>query len=256
MSDTEVKILDYKTLIELNETLDYTADSILHLKEGVNGYLDFILDQMQGQVDELERMMDEAKQRLDEAEEELSSCEASQEYDEEDKCWRPSCNSEKSAVNAARREYDECRDKYERAKDILSDVKREIEKYHQRPTFIEPGGGEYTLEYLAKDHTDAATQKMDKIIEVVEEYLASKASLTGESVSVSAIHDEAVEALNEEKKNPSGEKAEKFRAATEQVREQMAHDMPTNVSSNVVAVCPGCHRPFPLCVCQRLRERG
>lgn len=255
MSDTEIKILDYKTLIQLNENLDYTADSLLRVIDAVNQYFDFVLDQIRCQVDEIETSMNEAKERLDEAEEDLSSCEASQEYDEEDRCWRPSCDCEKAAVYAARREYEEWQEKYNKAKDILSDVEREIEKYHQRPGIIIPGGGESTLEYLAKEHTDASTKKLDEIIQVVEEYLASRASLAGGNKSVSDVHEEALEALEEEKKSTNSEKAEKFRAAADEVRERMVHDMPTNAPSNEVVICSGCHRPIPLCICQRVRER-
>lgn len=255
MSDTEIKILDYRTLIQLNENLDYTADSLLRVIAGVNQYFDFVLDQIQRQVEEIERAMNEAKERLDEAEEALSSCEASQEYDEEDGCYYPSCDFEKADVTAARREYEEWQEKYNKAKSILADVEREIEKYHQRPSFVIPGGGESTLESLAKEHTDASTKKMDEIIEVVEEYLASRANLTGENKSVSDVHEESLEALEEEKKSTNHEKAEKFRAAAEGVRERMVHDMPSNALSNEVVICAGCHRPLPLCICPRIRER-
>ena len=188
MSDTQVKILDYTTLIQLNETLDYTADSLMRIRDGVNQYFDFILDQMQRQVDEIERLMEEAKQRLEEAEADLSSCESSQEWDEEDHCYRPSCDYEKAEVNSARREYDEWQSKYEKAKSILSDVKSEIDKYHQRPGIITPGGGDFTIEYTSGEHTDSSIKKMDEIIEVVEEYINGEDGLVLKSRKTNTKH--------------------------------------------------------------------
>lgn len=255
MWDTQVKILDYTTLIQLNETLDYAADSLLRIKEGVNQYFDFVLDQMQRQVDELANMMNEAKQRLDDAESDLSSCESSQRWDDDDKCYYPSCDSEKAYVNSARHEYEELRDKYEEAKNILSDVKYEIDRYHQRPGIIIPGGAEFTLEYTAKDHTDSATKKMNEIIETVEEYLGAKSSLNGECKTVSEIHSEAIKALDAEKEGSNDEKAGQFREASKQIREDMARETPANAYANELVICSYCHRPSSLCICQRLREK-
>ena len=255
MSDTQVKILDYTTLIQLNETLDYTADSLMRVRDGVNQYFDFILDQMQRQVDEIEGLVEEAKQRLEEAEADLSSCESSQEWDEDDHCYRPSCDYEKAEVNSARREYDEWQSKYEKAKGILSDVKSEIDKYHQCPGIITPGGGDFTIEYTSGEHTNSSTKKMDEIIEVVEEYIGAKSNLSGDSKTVAQVHSEALEALEGEKKDNNNEKAAKFRASSEDVRERMARTQPSHATANEIVICSGCHRPLPLCICQRVRER-
>lgn len=255
MADTQVRILDYTTLIQLNETLDYTADSLMRIKDGMNQYLDFVLEQMQLQVDEIEQQMEEAKRRLEEAESDLSSCESSQEWDEEDKCYHPSCDYEKAAVSSARHEYEALRDKYEKAQKIMSDVKYEIDKYHQRPGIITPGGGDFTLEYTSQDHTDAATDKMNEIIEVVEEYLGAKATLSGNIKTASDIHNEAIEQLDNEKKNGDSSKTEKFKEASARIRREQADETPANATANEVVICSGCHRPLAICVCQRIRER-
>ena len=112
MNDTSAYILDPKSLVELNNTLIYSADSILKLLDEVKNYLSGVQEVLANQVEVLASELEASEQALAAAEEALRSCEASQEWDEVELEYYPSCSSELSAVDDAREFRDECKRKY------------------------------------------------------------------------------------------------------------------------------------------------
>ena len=103
MSEPSAHIRDHQSLIELNNTLEYSADSILKILEQVDSYLKGVIEALKKQMKVLEEELRAAEESLAEAEKAHSSCLASQrwveEYEDEDGnthggYYTPSCNSE------------------------------------------------------------------------------------------------------------------------------------------------------------------
>lgn len=240
MADSKVIIHDYRTLIQLNDALDYCGDSLLKLLKEVDNYLQKCMRAFEEQRDILKEQLAIAEQQLQEAEQAYSNCIASQsEYTDEDGNTHisPSCSSERSTVELARRHKEACKRNLEKAESIFSDCKYEIEQYKFYDILIRPNGGEKTLEYLAKHHTDEAQAKLNKILEIVEKYLGRPLQQTQPNESL-----------------PSN-KASQFRKATERVQAEQKSESSDIVDANVSMVCKGCHRPLPICICSRTREK-
>lgn len=252
MSSSDIRIYDYYSLVQLNESIDYCADSLQKIIRSVNGYLESIVNGMESQLSAIKDEVDSAKERLDNAEDNLAECERNQEWDEEEKEYRPSCSCEQSCLAAARRDYEEVSRKYEDAQRIVSSVKYEIDEYHKPRGVIMPGGAESTLKYLAEEHSASSTKKMDAIIEVIEEYLGARASISGRVLSQQEVRKKA-----EDIHMNNAQKAEEFMMASEKIRKRQKEESSShNISdADTIVICPGCHRPIPICRCARTRER-
>ena len=248
MSEPSAHIRDHQSLIELNNTLEYSADSILKILEQVDAYLKGVIEALKKQMKVLEEELRAAEEALAEAEKAHSSCVASQrwvdEYEDEDGnthggYYTPSCNSEASAVERCREERDRCQEKYEKAKCICDDCEHEIDEYKKEPGFIIPPGGEKLMEALAKDHTDKATSKMRDILAVVEKYLRYNMSTKASCLSPE-------------------EKKERFNNAIQKVIERQQNENYGSrqiADANRVIRCPRCGRPPIACICNNTRER-
>ncbi len=240
MTDSKVHISDYTSLIRLNDALDYCGDSLLKLLQEVDAYLQTMLQVFENQWNYFKQQLEQAEQKLREAEQNLANCESSQEWDEEDQCYRPSCSAERSSVESAKNRYYDCKEKYDKACSIVSDCKHEIDEYKFAGGFFRPAGGEKTLEYMAKEHTDEAMRKMDEILNiVVKEYLGRSLAETNPNESL-----------------PS-EKAQNFKDASEKVKDKQKAEASSNkiADANVAMVCSGCKRPIPICICANIREK-
>lgn len=236
--DGKVLIHDYKELVHLKDAMDYCGDSFIKILSEVDGYLKSCMRAFEGQRDVLKEQLDRAGEELSAAENALSSCESSQEWDEEDECYHPSCNAEKRHVESARRHRDECQRKYDEACRIVSDCAGQIERYKEPGGFFTPPGGEKTLEYLARQHTKDGIGKMDAILDVVvKEYLGRTIQETPVAESLPT------------------DKTEQFKKASEAVKEKQKEESAILADANVSMICPGCKRPYPICVCARNRER-
>lgn len=261
MCSSKAYIRDHQSLIELNNVLDYSADSILKILESVNSYLEGVQEALSKQMAMLEEELQKAKEKLAKAEKALSDCKSSQKWDEEDEVYRPSCSSETSRVQSAREKRDLCQEKYDKAQHIVNECKSEIDKYKQSGGFIIPPGGEKTLEYIAQEHTDKATAKMKEILEVVEEYLKCSMSIkscyASSAGSIPAKHSDS-SGNNEDKPLSQGEKKEKFANAIQKViaRQHSENYGDRQIAdANRVMICPGCKRPLVACICPHTRER-
>ncbi|MDR0540984.1 MAG: hypothetical protein LBH19_02100 [Dysgonamonadaceae bacterium] len=258
MTDSKVIIKDASSLLRLRDALDFCGDSLLKLLREVDNYLQAILQQFERQRDcfkeqleQAEQALQEAEQALQEAENDYSDCLASQrEYEDEDghTYVSPSCSSERSCVESARRHKDECqaaRDECKRKLDaaerIVSDCKHEIDEYKFRGGILRPNGAEYTLEYIADGHTEEAIRKMDEIVEVIEEYLGRRLAETNPNDGLTSTQ------------------AQKFQAASEKVKAKQKSEAESNkiADANAEGICPNCKQPIANCQCARSEnQRG
>jgi len=251
MSDTSAYIRDHRSLIELNNTLGYSADSILKLLDSVKSYLEGVQDVLAKQVEYLANELEVAEQALSEAEDNLRSCEASQVWDEEEHEYYPSCSSESQAVARAREIRDECKQKYDEGCRINGDCIQEIELYQKDGGIIFPPGGEKLLEHLAVEHTNSATKKMQEILDTVEDYIRTRVTTRGfYSNSDLAASDEG--RSGEDRPLADEEKEERFKNAIRNVVERQQDQNYGDrkiADANRVMKCPKCARPMAACVC-------
>lgn len=265
MSEPSAHIRDHQSLIELNNTLEYSADSILKILEQVDAYLKGVIEALKKQMKVLEEELRAAEEALAEAERTHSSCLASQrwvdEYKDEDGnthggYYTPSCDSEASAVERCREECKRCQERYERAKCICDDCEHEIDEYKKDPGFVTPPGGEKLMEALAKEHTDNATSKMRDILEVVERYLRYNMSTKASCFSTTLT---GVDVVNGSSNTLSPEeKKERFNSAIQKVIERQQSENCGSrqiADANRVIGCPRCGRPPIACICSNARER-
>lgn len=265
MNEPSAHIRDHQSLIELNNTLEYSADSILKILEQVDAYFKGVIESLKKQMKMLEEELRAAEEALAEAEKAHSSCVASQrwveEYEDEDGntyggYYTPSCDSEASEVERCREERDRCQERYEKAKCIYDDCKHEIEEYKKVPGFTTPPGGEKLMEALAKDHTDKATSKMREILAVIEKYLRYNMSTKSSANSCAPVDFNETNASNNVL-TPE-EKKERFKQATQKVIERQQNENYGSrkiADANRVIRCPGCGRPPIACICNNTRER-
>ena len=252
MSEPSAYICDHQSLIELNNTLEYCADSILKILEQVNEYLKGVRETMEAQKKVVEEALKEAEEKLKEAEESLNACEASQEWDEEEKEYRPDCSCEVNQVRLVREIRDKCQERLNEVQKIVDECNYEIEQYKEPGGIlcIPPPGGEKTLENLAKEHTNNATNKMRDILDVVEKYLRYNMSKSRASTNI------------EEKLTKSTltkeEKKERFETAIKRVIDRQENESRRYhneiAEANRVMICPRCGRPFVACICSKKRE--
>ncbi len=265
MTDSTVYIRDHTSLIELNNTLEYSADSMLKILESVNGYLEGVLKALEEQLKALEERLKAAEEALSVAESAYSSCLASQRWVDEDEdgnggYYTPSCSSEESDVESCRQERDRCQEEYDKGKRIYDECEYEIRQYREPGGMVTPPpGGEKTLEYLAKDHTDAATKKMRDILEVVERYLKANMSIHGESFSTVISSESVATSDNPNASLTPEQKTERFKsgiAAVIRKQNESNYGSRQLADANRVIKCPRCHRPLVACICDvNTRER-
>lgn len=260
--EPRVNILDDNSLAELQEAQRFASDSIMKVVAHVNEFLDSMIKNMEEQKKMLEEQVKVAKERLDQAEKDYSDCLSSQEYDEEDKCYRPSCDCEAADVDNCREEYDKLKENDEKAERVLSDSKDELSKYHEPGGIITPPGGEALMKYLATEHTDKANEKLDKIKECVSNYLSVSCNIRNARIQRNAeqeqLYEDGVKDLEEEAEANEAQtqidKATAFRNANETLQKKMSEMGYRN--ANAIAICPRCKRPVNVCICQHILERS
>lgn len=252
MGGSNIYIRDHRSLVELNNTLGYSADSILKLLDSVKNYLEGVCKALAQQVEYLASELEEAEQALSEAEDDLRSCEALQEWDEDENEYRPSCNVESRAVTRAREVRDECQRKYDEGCRIKGECDAEIELYQEPGGLITPPGGEKTLEYLAIEHTESATKKMQEILDVIDEYISTPIFIGNPpgNIDTSTVSD-SVRPI-EDRPLTDEDKEERFKNTVSKVIERQQEQ---NYGDNKIAdanramKCPICNRPMAACIC-------
>lgn len=247
-----VYISDHRTLVDLGNALHYTGDSILRLREAVDDYFKSVERAMEDKIGEFRNKLNQAQQWLSAAQSALNSCRSRRYYDSEKERWvEPNCSCEERDVRNAQREVDRIQKIIDKLESIKSDVEREFSEYRQPVGIITPGGGHGVLEWLGDSHTKAATQKMDRILEIVEQYLRVSFSKYG---APSTIPDTASGSMSVENSAIEGDKAERFRKGVERIAERdKAQDYGDRALNkpNAVSLCSRCNRPKIACTCPR-----
>lgn len=258
MNEPSSYIRDHQSLVELNNTLEYTADSILKILEQVNAYIQGVKKVLKEQMEMLQEELRAAEEKLSDAEQALSDCEDSQKWDEEKEEYLPSCSWQKGRVKLAREIRDKCKERVEKAQKIIDECEYEISEYKRPPGIFTPAGGEKTMEYLAQDHTDKATGKLREILEVVEEYLKFPMSAKKGFGTAAAPDSNMADSSSDTVSLSPEQKKERFENAIQKVIERQHSEnygYSRVADANRVMKCPRCGRPAVACICSNTRER-
>lgn len=251
-------ISDHQSLIDLANTIIYTGESVTDLREAVDGYFKAVEEAMSRKIEEVRAELSRAEAALQQAEAALSSCEASGYYDDDGDYHEPNCSCERSEVREAQREVDRIEKKLKKMESVQSELKSELDKYRQPFGFTSPGGGDGILKWLGESHSKDSNDRMQTILNAVEEYIRTSARRNGTSSFTSSGNMPQSSCFESD---TDREKRNKFRQATERVLERQREADNGNRSvrqANAVALCSGCNRPIIACTCPngpRERER-
>ncbi|MCM1451132.1 MAG: hypothetical protein NC102_02650 [Clostridium sp.] len=253
---TGAYISDHRMLVDLGNAVHYAGDSIMRLREAVDGYFRSIEYAMEQKIEEANNRLRAAEESLSIAQSALSACRESGYYDDEKEEYiEPNCSCEERDVRSAEKEVSRIHSIIEKLERIKSEVGCEFNRYRQPFGIIAPGGGDGILQWLGENLTKDASEKMKQILEIVEKYLRVNIGRNSPSYRSDAPND-----MRPDGHGPSEEKKkDKFRQGIEQIIERQSannHGDHQLHGNNTVALCPGCHRPIIACVCGReARER-
>lgn len=270
MSNSKICILDHNSLAELNNSFEYAADSVLKVREAVNEYLNGVIKVMESQLERVVQRYETAKEnlkaargRLDAAKERFAAIKENMTHsmDGAEDVAGVIVSATYGAANAAslgvvgglvaaaqadyeraQRNYDKWEKNYNTAKEVLQQCKTYKSDWEYQNLLS--WGGDFYLEMLGKNDTDSATEKLRRIIEVVEKYL---------NVSIASNRNRStdnVEILNKEDKRKIQINSEK-KVRNEQIYEMNYHNI---ANANRVAKCKECGRPLSICVCRSIRK--
>lgn len=238
-----IYISDHHSIMDLGNTIVYTGESIIALREAVDGYFKAVEDAMEKRLDQVRIQLQQAEKQLSNAEEALSSCKSSRTYYEDEDEDEPDCSCEERDVAEARDEVNRIQEIIKKLECIKSDVEREIYEYRQPFGIITPGGGDGVLASLSENYTKTASERISEILDIFQEYQNVRIIKNGDSNYVPDSSEPIEQTCN---------KAEEYREASKRILQKQHDDdygsRQINIG-NVVALCPGCHRPIVACIC-------
>lgn len=252
MLEQGVFIRDVHSLEELNNVFEYTSESMANIEENVSGYINGVMAVLEHQLESIREQLEQAQQELSEAEADLSSCESSQEWDDEDGCYRPSCDCERSAVSDARREVDKWQRKYDKGKDIVDQCQREIDDYNAPGGLLSPPGGHCLIEYMCDQQTPNITEQLREHIDGVEDVLNS--DVGGEASSGDIQTNPHVKESDQARSQSDRLAAFKAAAAGVKQEQAIASELHHIQDANRAMRCPSCGMPLALCTCRNLHR--
>lgn len=265
--------VDINALYSLNGAINRTSKKLNDIGESIDSYLHNTIERLQKTIDYFQerlnvaqREVDKALKELYKAESDYSSCLRSQQEkkDEDGRTYYvPSCSFQGARVNLCRQavqQTEKIRDvwkqKVEAAERIRNDCEREIDRYNDLGGLTHPSGGKGILTYLAEDHSNTASSKLEDTINAVQDIL-SYSFETGES-SYTPVPDVMYEMQNIEYiEKVYDNKREQFEEGKRKLDESI--DKLNKERSCIFEICPHCHKfKHAGCYCgrgQHERER-
>lgn len=231
-TDTSYRMLDVGAFQQFQKDLNTTGESTQKVLEGVDHYVQGVLEELKRHIDIIKEKVEDAREDLRDAEAALSACRESQEYDEESGEYKPSCNCEERDVERSEAILNEWENRFKQAEGVYSEVERETNDYYAMPDFLYQGGGDYVLTDLAGRHTTEAISAMDSIIDVSSEYLG-----TDVREIESELDDDSFQESISNNRQAMVEELAKFNPPV----------------SDAVVICDVCGRPKYICTCQHDR---
>ena len=244
MAEQGAYIRDVHSLEELNNMIEYSGEAMANIEENVSSYINGVKDVLDKQLEFIREQLDKALEKLHEAEEDLCDCEASQTEDEDGNIT-PSCNMERWAVQAARREVDEWQKKYDKGKSIVEECQREIDDYNYSGGILEPPGGHCLIQNMRNNQTPNASQQLRDCIDKLKDILTTDVGGDPDFFETdSCITNPDDRPLSKD------ERFDMFRYNIQGIKNEQA--MGEVKDANRAMRCPNCGRPLPLCTCHNL----
>lgn len=290
MKDSAVHIESHSDLVSLQDAMQSWREDMGRLLNAVDSYLldrlkaykeleDSLKEELKKADEELKKadeVLRQAQEELNSANSEYSSCRASQHWVEDEdghEELRPSCSSEAAAAARAQNHYDSCKAEYDRCLKYRDECNARYEKCKKinaecveaqqqyKANSILYTGAEEWIRSITEDHTKKGCDKIGQILEILGRYHNRKLTATASdstgvdttAMSKSERFSAATERIKEmEAQMPS--KAERFNAAKQKLESELIPSSRTQ-APNAIAICPGCERPIPICICSRNYER-
>ncbi len=265
--------VDLDALYSLKGAINRASNDLKDIGKSIDAYLKGSIDRLQRTISYFQERLNVAQREVDKAQDDLYRAESAynsclrsqrQKTDEDGRTYYvPSCSFQGARVNVCRmavqkaeKVRDAWKQKVDAAKKIKSDCEREIDRYNDLGGPFHSPGGKGVLLYLAENHSNAATSKLDDNINAVEDILSFSFE-TGESDTTST-RDGFIDGINIEQLEDeyNAEKREKFEEAKAKVEELMKEKYDKTSQPNVWQICPGCGKfRFINCECSNQRER-
>lgn len=267
--------VDINALYSLKGAINRASTDLIDIGKSIDSYLHNTIERLQKTIayfqeklNAAQREVDKAQDALYKAESAYSSCLRSQREEEDENghtYYVPSCSFQGAKVNICRKavqQAEKVRDvwkqKLEAAERIKNDCEREIERYNNPGGLTHPSGGKGILIYLAEEHSNAASSKLEDTINAVQD-IQSFSFETGES-SYTPVPDVMHDMQNTEYiEEVYDSKQEKFEAGKRRVEELMNEKYESTTQPNIYEICPFCKKfKYINCICgrgQHERER-
>lgn len=268
--------VDIDALYSLKGAIDRASNGLTDIGKSIDSYLHDTMNRLQKTVARFQERLNIAQREVDKAQDDLykaecayNSCLRSQrEKKDEDghTYYVPSCSFQGARVNLCRKAVqqaekirDAWKQKVDAAERIMNDCVREIDRYNDPGGFTHPSGGKGILIYLAEDHSNTASSKLEDTINAVQGILSFSFE-TGESTCTS-VPDVMYEMQNTENVEDEvyDSKREKFEEGKRRVEELMNEKYGNATQPNIYEICPRCGKFKNInCICgrgQHERER-
>lgn len=169
------KALNDKALLEqMRNVFSINSRTMEETLSSIDKYMRYVINSMKQDLQIVNNRLEQAIARSERANQALDSCRRSQRWDEEEKRYRPSCDSQIEEERKARQEYERYQRVCNIAKAIIDECNRKIGEYNQEVKTILTG--------LSKT-SNKATEKLNDIIYRVDLYYNTPSNIASSGIS-------------------------------------------------------------------------
>lgn len=161
------------SLQELESAFNSCASSLASLRGSINNYINQTIGQAQDIVAQYCQQEVEAARIFKAADAAYTACLSRRTWDDEDKCYRLSCNCEKRDKNRAEDAYRKASDLRKTAEQLLEDMKYEVSHFNSSPA-----GSGHIIDSLVDSETPKATERLQKFIELVSRHTSMSVGIS------------------------------------------------------------------------------
>ncbi len=274
MNSDHVHIEDILSLESLKVEILDTGARLEDITAGIDAYFESVLDGFQKTIEFFKKGVDEAQKEIDIVEKEVyyaesdyENCKRSQEEVEDEdgnKYLSPSCSIESGRLHKCQADLDRAKKvrdiwqhRYDEAQRIYDETNGKIRDFYHSGGFASPSGGGVLLKGLHERHTKESVDKMDSILDVVNDIMSVSFSLRLSSVPPkNERFRDGMEKIRERTENERSQRKDKFKKAKEKIDEELDERYKDAPTPTIFRVCPGCERPIVFCKCKKHeRER-
>lgn len=209
-----IHIADEKYLYQLSSAQTHAYESIMNLCGRIEQDCNKLMKGMEEKKKLLEDRLKVAERNYRNAEAAYGRCCASQKWDDEDKCYRPSCDCEAAAKARYQKEYVDLMQRAQKADRVIEECERKLDEYC---SFAENVKNTLSEKQLKSE------ERMSAIIDKVSDYNSSSVSIdSGASCESGVNNDKNKETIDKNKEAINKEKIKKYKDATEKIKKLLS----------------------------------